>query len=154
MALKVGDKLPLFVTTDHEGKTFDSDTIVGKKIVVLYFYPKDDTPACTAQACSLRDNYSVFKEFGAEVIGVSGDSTASHQKFISKFNLPFALLSDKDRKLRTLLGVPTSLFGLIPGRVTYVIDKKGIVRMIYDHLSDKQHLPKALEMVKQLAKEE
>lgn len=153
MALKVGVKLPPFTAHDHEGKQFDSDSIIGQKIVVLYFYPKDDTPACTAQACSLRDNYSVFKQFDAEVIGVSGDSTASHQKFISKFNLPFALLSDNDKKIRTLLGVPTTLFGLIPGRVTYVIDKKGIIRMIYNHMSDKQHLPKALEMVKQIAKE-
>ena len=153
MALKVGDKIPSFKTTDHEGNTFESDSIFGKKIVVLYFYPKDDTPGCTAQACSLRDNYSVFKEFDAEVIGVSSDSAAKHQQFIAKFNLPFALLSDSDKKLRTLLGVPNALFGLVPGRVTYVIDKNKTIRLIYDHMSPTQHLSKALEMVKRIAKE-
>jgi peroxiredoxin Q/BCP len=150
MALKVGDKVPDFTAKDAVGATFDSSTVIGVKPVVIYFYPKDDTPGCTTQACSFRDQYEDFKELGAEVIGVSGDSSSSHQKFASKYQLPFTLLSDHDKKIRNLFGVPTALFGLIPGRVTYVIDEKGIVRLIFDNLSGKIHIEKALQMLKKI----
>lgn len=150
MALKVGDKVPHFTAKDTNGNLFDSTSILEKKPVVIYFYPKDDTRVCTEQACSFRDSYEEFTDLGAEVIGVSGDSTSSHQKFAQKHQLPFTLLSDHDKKLRNLFGVPTALFGLIPGRVTYVIDEKGIVRLIFDNLSGKIHIEKALQMVKKL----
>lgn len=150
MALKVGDKVPNFIAKDASGATFDSSTLIGVKPVVIYFYPKDDTPGCTTQACSFRDQYEDFKDLGSEVIGVSGDSSSSHQKFSEKYKLPFTLLSDHDKKLRNLFGVPTALFGLIPGRVTYVVDEKGIVRLIFDNLSAKVHIEKALQMLKKI----
>jgi peroxiredoxin Q/BCP len=150
MALKVGDKVPHFTAKDTNGNLFDSTSILEKKPVVIYFYPKDDTRVCTEQACGFRDSYQEFTDLGAEVIGVSGDSTSSHQKFAQKHQLPFTLLSDHDKKLRNLFGVPTALFGLIPGRVTYVIDEKGIIKLIFDNLSGKIHIEKALQMVKKL----
>ena len=94
MALQVGDKIPNFSAKDNNGNDFDSRFIIGKKPVVIYFYPKDNTPGCTAQACSFRDQYEDFKDLGAEVIGISSDSIASHEKFIQKYKLPFILLSD------------------------------------------------------------
>ena len=150
MALKVGDTVPDFTAKDSSGTIFNSSAVVGKKPVVIYFYPKDDTRVCTEQACSFRDHYEDFTDLGAEVIGVSGDSTASHQKFAQKHQLPFTLLSDHDKKLRNLFGVPTALFGLIPGRVTYVIDEKGIIRLIFDNLSGKIHIDKALQILKKI----
>ena len=150
MALKIGDSIPNFIAKDTNGNDFDSQTIIGKQPVVLYFYPKDDTPGCTQQACSFRDNYEVFTDLGAEVIGVSGDSTASHEKFAEKYKLPFTLLSDSDKKLRSLFGVPTALFGLIPGRVTYVVDDKGVIRFIFDNMSGKIHIEKALQFLNKI----
>ena len=152
MALKIGDKAPSFVAVDANGTSFDSKDIIGKKPVVIYFYPKDNTPGCTAQACSFRDKYEDFKDFGAEVIGISGDSIASHQNFTSQYKLPFVLLSDSDKKLRTLFGVPASFLGLLPGRVTYVADKEGIITMIFDSVMATKHITKALDAIKKAAK--
>ncbi|ESU22209.1 peroxiredoxin [Flavobacterium enshiense DK69] len=121
-----------------------------KKVLVIYFYPKDDTPGCTKQACFFRDQFEEFKDMGAEVIGISGDSVQSHKQFAKKYNLPFTLLSDDDKSLRKLFGVPTNLLGLLPGRVTYVVDKKGIVRLVFDSMNAENHFPKVLEMVKSL----
>jgi peroxiredoxin Q/BCP len=150
MALKVGDTVPHFIAKNTQGERFDSSSVIGKKQVVIYFYPKDDTRVCTEQACTFRDKYEEFTDLGAEVIGVSGDSSTSHQKFAQKYQLPFTLLSDNDKKIRNLFGVPTALFGLIPGRVTYVIDEKGIIRLIFDNLSGKIHIEKALQMLKKI----
>ena len=151
MALEVGDKIPNFSAKDSYGNDFESNSIIGKKPVVLYFYPKDNTPGCTAQACSFRDQYEDFKDLGAEVIGISSDSEVSHQKFTKQYNLPFMLLSDSDKKLRNLFGVKTNLFGLLPGRVTYVIDKNGIIQLVFDSLVSTNHIPKALNIIKKLA---
>ncbi len=150
MALKLGDKIPNFTSKDSLGDDFDSASVVGKKPVIFYFYPKDNTPGCTAQACSFRDQYEDFKHLGAEVIGISSDSVASHEKFAKQYHLPFKLLSDNDKKIRTLFGVKPNLFGLIPGRVTYVADKEGIIRLVFDSLVATSHIPKALEMIKKL----
>ncbi len=150
MELKVGDKIPNFTAKDTNGSDFDIATIVGHKPLVIYFYPKDNTPGCTAQACSFRDQYEDFKDLGAEVIGISSDSVGSHQKFARQFKLPFILLSDSDKKIRKLFGVPTGMFGLIPGRVTYVTDKNGVVQMIFDSMLATKHIPKALEAIKKL----
>ncbi|MDI9257635.1 peroxiredoxin [Flavobacterium sedimenticola] len=147
MGLQVGDTLPHFIAVDSHGNPFDSKHYDGKALVI-YFYPKDDTRVCTVQACSFRDQYEDFKALGAEVIGVSSDSAKSHQKFASKYRLPFLLLSDSDKKLRKLFGVPNDLFGLLPGRVTYVIDKKGIVQLVFNSMSGKIHIQKALQMLK------
>jgi thioredoxin-dependent peroxiredoxin len=149
MALKVGDKLPIFLAKDTNGNLFNSQDYIGKQPLVIYFYPKDDTPGCTAQACSFRDNYQEFKDLGAEVIGISSDTVTSHLKFKSKFNLPFILLSDNDKKLRKLFGVQNSLF-IIPGRETFIIDKQGIVIMVFNSMSSEIHITKALKVLKKL----
>jgi peroxiredoxin Q/BCP len=148
MALKVGDKVPNFTSVDTNGKEFKSQDYLGKQWIVLYFYPKDDTPGCTAQACGFRDSYQDFKDLGAEVIGVSSDTTVSHQRFKKKFNLPFILLSDTNKKIRNLFGVPNDFFGLLPGRSTYVVDEQGVIKMIFDSVTAKAHITKALEMLK------
>lgn len=150
MALKVGDIIPVFSTKDSNGNHFDSTSIVGIKPVVFYFYPKDNTPGCTAQACSFRDQYEDFKDLGAEVIGISSDSIASHKKFAKQYKLPFILLSDNDKKIRNLFGVKPGLFGLIPGRVTYVVDKEGVIQMIFDSVMATSHITRALEKVKKI----
>lgn len=150
MALKVGDVVPAFSAKNTEGDLFESQSIVGVKPVVIYFYPKDDTPGCTTQACSFRDQYEDFKALGAEVIGISGDSITAHQKFANKYKLPFVLLSDEGKTIRQLFGVPTTLFGLLPGRVTYVVDKRGVIRLIFDQMAPKSHITKALDMIKKM----
>jgi peroxiredoxin Q/BCP len=144
MAIQIGDKLPHFTALTQDGASFDSKSVL-QKPVVIYFYPKDNTPGCTAQACSFRDAYQDFQDLGAEVIGVSSDSVRSHQNFKNKYKLPFVLLSDADRKLRKLFGVPKALFGFLPGRVTYVFDASGICIYIFDSLSAKVHIAKALQ---------
>jgi peroxiredoxin Q/BCP len=150
MGLQVGDKIPYFSAKDNNGNAFISETFIGKRPVVIYFYPKDNTPGCTAQACSFRDKYEDFKDLGAEVIGISSDSISSHEKFINTYNLPFILLSDDDKKVRTLFGVKTNLFGLLPGRVTYVADKEGIIQLVFDSFIASNHIPLALEAVKKM----
>lgn len=147
MALKVGDKVPNFIAKDTNGNDFDSQSIIGKQPVVIYFYPKDETKVCTEQACSFRDNYQEYKDLGAEVIGISADSVQSHLKFKSKFNLPFILLSDADKKLRKLFGVGNNLI-FIPGRQTFVADKNGTIIMVFNSMSGKIHIEKALEILK------
>ena len=148
MAVKVGDIAPDFTLTSQTGESVSLKDFQGKKCVVLYFYPKDDTPGCTAEACAFRDRYEVFKEAGAEVIGISGDSTQDHQQFATKHNLPFLLLSDKGNKVRQLYGVPATLW-VLPGRVTYVIDKAGMVRHIFDSMLEFQrHVEESLNTLK------
>jgi peroxiredoxin Q/BCP len=147
MALKVGDKLPNFKAKDTNGNLFDSQDYTGKQALVIYFYPKDETKVCTAQACSFRDNYEEFKDLGAEIIGISADSVQSHFKFKSKFNLPFILLSDNDKKLRKLFGVEND-FLIIPGRQTFVVDKNGFIIMVFNSMSGTIHIEKALKVLK------
>jgi peroxiredoxin Q/BCP len=148
MVLQVGDKIPNFSAKDSNGNDFESSSVIGKKPIVFYFYPKDNTPGCTAQACSFRDQYEDFKDLGAEVIGISSDSVQSHEKFAKRYKLPFLLLSDNNQKLRKLFGVKTNLFGLLPGRVTYVADKNGIIKLVFDSMNASSHIPKALAIVK------
>ncbi|MBD2663312.1 alkyl hydroperoxide reductase/ Thiol specific antioxidant/ Mal allergen [Richelia sinica FACHB-800] len=151
MTIKVGDTAPNFSLPAQNGSTVSLQDFRGKKAVVLYFYPKDDTPGCTAESCAFRDQYEVFKSAGAEVIGVSGDSKDSHQRFATKYNLPFILLSDQGNKVRKEYGA-TAAFGLFPGRVTYVIDQEGIVRYVFDSMLNFQgHVEEALKTLQQLA---
>jgi len=126
----VGDWAPDFTLPDQTGTAVRLRDLMGRKTVVLYFYPKDQTPGCTVEARAFRDSYDAFTAAGAEVIGVSADSVASHRRFAANQGLPFLLLSDREGKVRELYGVAKTL-GLIPGRVTYVIDPEGVVRHIY-----------------------
>jgi len=122
--------------------------------VVLYFYPKDNTSGCTAEACAFRDSHEVFTEAGAEVIGISSDSAERHAAFAGKHNLPFTLLSDQGGRVRKQYGVPAVL-GLLPGRVTYVIDRQGTVRHVFNSMTNiNQHVGDALEVVRQLQAEQ
>lgn len=149
MSLTVGDKLPEFSLLDQEGRSRDDKQLRGKP-VVLFFYPKDDTPGCTAEACGFRDKYDLFKIFGAEVWGISGDGENSHRLFAEKNNLPFPLLCDKGNKLRSTFGVPKVL-GLLDGRVTYIVDRKGIVRHIFnDLLNGTAHVNEALRILQEI----
>ena len=148
--LKKGDQLPQFSAIKSDGTLFESQSIVGKKALVIYFYPKDDTPGCTIEACSFRDAYEQFTDYGAEVVGISADSEKSHSKFKEKYKLPFILLSDEKNKIRKLFGVPNDLFGLLPGRATYVIDKNGIIQLVFDSVASKIHIKKALDILKEI----
>jgi peroxiredoxin Q/BCP len=152
MPLKVGDKIPQFSAIKVDGSVFESASLVGHKPVVIYFYPKDNTSQCTAQACSFRDKYEDFKDLGAEVIGISSDGISSHEKFKQQYKLPFVLLSDEDKKIQKLFGVPKALFGILPGRVTYVADKNGIIIMVFNNIMAANHIPKALRAVKKAVK--
>ena len=148
--IKVGDAAPEFDLTDAAGKRVRLSDFRGKRNVVLYFYPKDDTPGCTKEACSFRDSYQSFTDAGAEVIGVSSDDGASHQKFAEKFHLPFTLVSDTGGSVRKRYGVPATL-GLLPGRVTFVIDRDGIVRHVFNsQLQATKHVDEALSVIKKL----
>jgi len=147
--LSVGDPAPLFKAQLQDGSTFDLATVIGSKAVVLFFYPKDDTPVCTMEACAFRDSYEAFTAAGAEVVGVSSDTVESHRAFSARHRLPFPIISDRDRSLRKLYGVPNTL-GFLPGRVTFVIDKKGIIRLMFSALlAAEPHVRKALEAVRQ-----
>ena len=151
--VNVGDIAPDFELIKPDGSVFSLKDQLQDKNVVLYFYPKDNTPGCTKQACEFRDQYEVFKEQNAEVVGISSDSSESHDDFERSHRLPFVLLSDKDNKVRNLFGVPRK-FGIIPGRVTYVIDKNGIVRYIFNSMTKPlEHVKNALEVLKSIEKQ-
>lgn len=128
--LKVGDKAPEFTCKDQDGKTFRLSEHLGKPLV-LYFYPKDNTPGCTKQACSFRDDYGQFERKGIQIYGINPDSERSHKEFAEKYDLPFPLLSDPDKKISKLYGA-ARLWGLLPfvRRVTYLIDEKGVVQQV------------------------
>ncbi|MFM7465694.1 MAG: peroxiredoxin [Cyanobium sp.] len=152
MALAAGDRAPLIALTDQAGVERRSDQLGGRALV-LFFYPKDDTPGCTMEACAFRDSFADFQALGAQVWGVSGDDAASHQRFAARHQLPFPLLVDQGNQLRRVFGVPNAL-GFLPGRVTYVIDGKGMVRHVFNNLLDgPAHRREALEAVQRIAAE-
>ncbi|MDX5346506.1 MAG: thioredoxin-dependent thiol peroxidase [Hymenobacteraceae bacterium] len=143
MQLNIGDKAPDFEAKDQHGYTIRLSDYRGKK-VVLYFYPKDNTPGCTAQACNLRDNYPDLQQKGYEVIGISTDSEKSHQNFIAKFDLPFKLIADTDKKVVEQYGVwhEKSMYGpkyMGTMRYTFVIDENGIIQDIITKVKTKEH---------------
>jgi peroxiredoxin Q/BCP len=151
MALKVGSKAPDFEGLTDEGQRFKLYEVVGKKNVVLYFYPKDETPGCTAEACSFRDNWEEVKKYDAVVVGVSSDSVESHKQFKMRHSLPFTLVSDPDKNIRKLYDVKGSL---MPPRVTFVIDKEGVIRHVYDsQLNATAHVKEALSALKKIVGE-
>jgi peroxiredoxin Q/BCP len=146
-----GSKAPNFTLPSQSGEMVSLEDFIDTKPVVLYFYPKDDTPGCTKQACAFRDDYEEFGKLDAEVIGISSDSVESHRRFASRYNLPFTLLSDEGGKVRSLYRVP-STFGLFPGRVTYVIDKEGVVRHVFSsQLGVEQHVEEALKALQSIS---
>jgi peroxiredoxin Q/BCP len=147
--IKVGDKAPDFALPDQDGKPLRLSDLIGKKVVVLYFYPKDFTRGCTEEACSFRDTYQIFKDAGAEVVGVSSDSTESHKKFAEEYKLPFELLSDSNGEVRELYGA--SSWAGIPGRITFVIDRTGTIRMVFSsQLQPTKHIQEALQIIKEI----
>ncbi len=151
MSLNVGDSVPNFTLPSQTGQPVSIQDFRGKKPVVLYFYPKDDTPGCTKESCAFRDRYETFTDAGAEVIGISGDSVSSHAEFAKKYNLPFTLLSDNGNYVRKLFGVPSTL-GFLPGRVTYIIDKEGTIRHVFNsQLNFNGHVSESLKTIQSLA---
>jgi peroxiredoxin Q/BCP len=149
----VGDRAPDFTLPTSGGKQVSLSELTARGTVVLFFYPKDDTPGCTAEACSFRDRYDAFAAAGAEVVGVSSDSLDSHERFAGKHRLPMTLLSDVDGQVRKVYGVKSTL-GLLPGRATFVIDRRGFVRHLFvSQLRAEKHVHEALRVVEQLARE-
>src|SRR3712207_6600195 len=146
-----GSLAPNFTLPSQSGKLVTRSDFPGKKPVVLFFYPKDDTPGCTKEACAFRERYEDFREINAEVIGISSDSVESHRSFAAKHELPFTLLSDEGAKVRKLYGA-SSTFGLLPGRVTYVLDEEGVVRHIFSsQLRVEEHVEEALEALRSMS---
>lgn len=151
MKVVEGSQVPSFELKNQYGELFSSDSVVGKKNLVIYFYPKDDTPGCTKEACSFRDQFTVFADADAMIIGISAQSVESHLAFAEKHRLNYTLLSDTDNKVRKLFGVPGNLFGLIPGRVTYIVDKNGKVVYIFNSQTDAdKHVDEALRILQTL----
>lgn len=145
--LKAGSPAPDFELADQNGKPVKLSEYRGKSAVVVYFYPHDDTTGCTAESCAFRDEFARFREAGAEVIGISVDSTDSHGKFASKYSLPFTLLSDPGGRVRKLFGVKRT-FGVLPGRATFVIDRQGVVRLAFSSAFEfARHAEEALRAV-------
>jgi thioredoxin-dependent peroxiredoxin len=145
--VRVGAKAPDFALTSQSGEMLRLKDFFGK-LVVLFFYPKDDTLGCTKEVCAFSDDFEEFGKLDARVIGISSDSVESHRAFAEKHDLPFSLLSDEGSKVRKLYGVPNTL-GLFPGRVTYVIDEQGVVRRIFSsQLGVERHVQEAIEALR------
>lgn len=152
--LNIGDRAPEFSGTTYEGQRISWADFRGQRGLVLFFYPKDGTPVCTQEACAFRDSYEQFREAGFEVIGISSDDEESHRQFSEQHRLSFPLVSDVDGKLRKAFSVPKTL-GLFPGRVTYVIDRDGIVRQIFSaQFASSEHVRQALQAIERLTPSE
>jgi thioredoxin-dependent peroxiredoxin len=150
-SVQMGQAAPDFTAPRTGGGVFRLSDLKGKSAVVLFFYPKDETPGCTAEACAFRDSYEIFVGAGAEVVGVSGDSVESHERFADNHELPFVLISDKGGAIRRLYGVKATL-GIWPGRVTFVVDKEGIVRHVFSSQTDAvRHVEESLRTVTSVA---
>ena len=148
--LCVGDVAPNFSLPSQLGGWVQLRDLLGAGEVVLYFYPKDNTPGCTAEAKAFRDSYETFKELGANVVGISSDSVDSHVDFASRCELPFTLLSDAGGAVRKLYGVPSTL-GVLPGRVTYVIDSQGVIRYVFNsQLNSAKHVKEAIKVLQSI----
>lgn len=133
MSVIIGDQAPVFILQDQEGNTFSLKDFVGKTNILLYFYPKDETPGCITEACSFRDSITDFEGYNCKIVGISKDSVNSHAKFAWHYKLPFTLLSDKKNTVRKLYGVESSILGLLPGRKTYLINQQGTITHIFDY---------------------
>lgn len=150
-ALRPGDAAPTLAMTTHDGETLSLADYQGQHPVVLYFYPRDDTPICTQEACGFRDAYDDFRAAGAVVIGVSGDSQASHRRFVATHDLPFLLVADTDGAVRKAFGLPSGI-SLFNKRITFVIDRDGVICHAFEaRLAAGQHVDEALAVVRDLA---
>jgi peroxiredoxin Q/BCP len=151
-AIDAGARAPSFSLPSQNGTEVSLEALLGRGPVVLFFYPKDETSGCTAEACAFRDHYDAFQEAGASVVGVSDDAVASHRRFAERHGFPFALLSDAGGALRKAYGVPRAMGGLLKGRTTYVIDRGGVVRYVFTSLINAtRHVEEALRVVRALA---
>jgi thioredoxin-dependent peroxiredoxin len=149
--MNVGDRVPAFTLKNQHGDAVASDTLWSKGPAVLFFYPKDETPVCTAEVCAFRDAYEDFSSAGAAVVGISSDSVESHVNFAGKHRLPFVLLADIGGAVRRQLQVPRGMLGLAEGRVTYVVDKRGIVRHRFSAMLQAQkHVDEAVQVIRSL----
>jgi peroxiredoxin Q/BCP len=145
--VEVGDVVPSFSLFDQNGNLFEIDNLLGKKKLVIFFYPQDGSLNCTKEACYFRDLSDVFDEAGAVVVGISGQSVSSHKQFAEQNKLNYTILSDSEGSVRKLFGVPTKIFGLVPGRVTYIADKTGKVVYIFESQTDvMRHVDEALKI--------
>ena len=150
--IEVGDAAPEFTATASDGQKITLADFKGKQPVVIFFYPKDNSPLCTQEACSFRDAYEDFVKLGAAVIGISSDTDESHRSFAATHQLPYFLIADRDGALRRMFGVPNTLF-VLPGRVTYVIDLSGVVRQVFNsQIFGSRHVEEALKTVRELTK--
>ncbi len=151
--IQSGTKAPEFTLKNQHGEWVSLSDFITKKYVILYFYPKDETPGCVREACSFRDEYKVFQDAGAEVIGISADTVTSHKAFAQKRQLPFQLLSDPDNKVRKAYGVTGALWGLLPGRETFIIDMEGVIQHRFSsQLQIDRHIQEALQVLQSLKK--
>ena len=147
--VKVGDQAPEFEGPTSDGSKLGLKDFVGKKNVVLYFYPKDDTPGCTREACSFRDNITPIRKMGAEIVGVSLDSITSHDKFTTKYSLPFPLISDKEKEIAKAFGVLKDT-GTSTNRITFIIDKKGKIAKVFPKVDVSKHTDEVIAALKEL----
>lgn len=153
MSLKIKDKLPEFTAKDSFGNRWNSKSLFGHWAVV-YFYPKDFTPGCTKQACGFGDRYDELTAMGVKIIGISSDSVESHRKFKKRYAIPFTLLSDSKKEIRRKFGVRGHLFGIIPGRETFIFDKNGILQDKFRDIKPSGHLENTLKTIKRLKHED
>jgi len=147
MGLKIGETIPKFTLRDQHNNVFESSDFVGKKKMVIYFYPKDNTPGCIKEACQFRDSYEDFTENGAIVVGISSDTSKSHRKFAEQYDLPFILLADPSKEVRRLFKVEKN-FLVLPGRETFVVDLNGKIIMAFNSVNATKHMKKALQAIK------
>lgn len=154
-ALQEGDRIPDFSLLNQDAELVAIKDRLGKGPLVIYFYPKDETRICTAEACSFRDSYEEFQDAGADVIGISFDSPEKHKRFAEKYRLPFTLLSDSKKEVLKAFGAPSLFFGFLAGRITYVVDAEGIIRHIYHaNRQASQHVDEAINSIRSLQKQE
>jgi peroxiredoxin Q/BCP len=153
--ISIGDIIPDFSLKDQNGEVIDIGSIKGKKKLVIFFYPQDGSHGCTREACYFRDLSEVFDESGAVVVGISGQSVESHKNFADSYKLNYPILCDEDNRIRKMLGVPSTFFGLIPGRVTYITDTNGkVVHIFNSHVQAERHADEALRICLLLKKKE
>jgi len=151
MSISIGDTCPNFSLKNQNDELININDFIGAKHIVIYFYPKDNTPGCTKEACSFRDAMQELNNLDCEVFGISADSVASHKKFADQFRLTFHLLSDVGNEVRKSFKVPANLFGLIPGRVTYIVNKEGKVAHVINSQTDPdKHIKETIEFVSNL----
>ena len=153
MSISIGDSCPNFSLQNQDGQTINIKDYFGNKNVVIYFYPKDNTAGCTKEACSFRDAMQDLNNLDCEVVGISADNVASHKAFANQFRLTFNLLSDVGNSVRKSFKVPANLFGLIPGRVTYIVNKEGkVIHIINSQMNPDKHIKETIEIISSLSR--